>query len=242
MCWNNENQQADDTTECKHIKQATEKIIIKHEVVQKIRFINRKMKTLEWMATLQGNYRKQTYYITDLKIMQQQVTATHVEPTIQGAQEIAQQDNIGWIHSHNNMQVFFSQDDKDTAHQSKISIVTNNKLEFKAMIKIRLPCGTTKIKEIPVITQKMPLPKTIQQELEYEINTKITEKQIQPVINEQKTYYELGYYNDPIDKTDNNKMPICSYCGCHIKQPTYLYGYPYHKACAREACTDLTNL
>jgi len=96
----------------------------------------------EWMAGLVGREKDDgNLLIESLKLFEQEVTGANVELTDKGNEEIAKYELIGWIHSHNTMNVFLSETDVSTASFTTVSICVNNKLDFEVKMRKKLGCG-----------------------------------------------------------------------------------------------------
>lgn len=139
---------------CPH-KGTKKEILIKENVLEQIRTLTEEVSETEWMAILQGDEKEDKITITGLYIPEQETQKGHIEVTPKGSIEAQEVPNkIGWIHSHNNMGVFFSTNDIETASQNKVSIVVNNKLEAKALTIDTKPCGTNMLEETPVKAER----------------------------------------------------------------------------------------
>lgn len=147
---------------CKHARIDTEKVIVMKEVMKVIRTLIAELPNLEWMCMLQGIKEGDTYLVNGITIPEQEVTSSHVEFTSEGDKQAQETRNIGWIHSHNNMGAFLSNDDMSTASQNEITIVINNKFETKSVVTKKLPCGEKAIVDIMLIMEQEADEETIE--------------------------------------------------------------------------------
>jgi hypothetical protein len=102
---------------------------------------------VEWQALLKGVVLEDIVKVTGYYIPKQEVTGASVKNLDCIDDEFVRNNNIvATIHSHSNMGVFFSPTDEQDTNSSIIKhhIVVNNKLEFKAVSKVTLPCGLSK--------------------------------------------------------------------------------------------------
>lgn len=174
MDWKFEENTATCDGKCTH-NGTEKKVIITEKAEKQIRTMLKNIPKLEWMAILKGTEEGNNIKVTGIELPEQEATKGHIEVTKDGsiqAQEV--KDKIGWIHSHNNMQAFFSQNDKETASQHRISIVINNKLETKGLIKETRPCGTKALEEIEIRTEREM---EDDEEILKEIKEKVKEKE-----------------------------------------------------------------
>lgn len=117
---------------------------IQERPLKQIYTLTRKYTNLEWMAALIGHETEEETTITQIQIYEQEVTQTGVKLTSNGNIQMRKESNIvGWIHSHNQMPVFTSYTDQETAKWNNITIVVNNKKEMIAAKTIKLSCGRT---------------------------------------------------------------------------------------------------
>lgn len=162
MEWTFENNEAICNKKCPR-QENRRTIIIKDNAMNKIKILTRQVRNIEWMAMLQGKEEKDgTIIIEEITIPEQIGQKSHIELTAEGDKEAQETENIGWIHSHNTMETFFSKNDIQTASQNKVSIVTNNKLEMTAKVLETLPCGEKALIEAEVETETKEDNKLIQ--------------------------------------------------------------------------------
>jgi len=122
------------------------KIIVKEKATKKIQCLIRIINENEWFAYLLGKkINDYEYVVEDIFVPEQECTSVHTEVSINGRLSVINSEIrsqiVGWIHSHNNMNVFFSQEDEHNAIGHDISIVVNNAFENKAIVRLKLPCG-----------------------------------------------------------------------------------------------------
>lgn len=194
-------------------------ITIKDKAQRQIRTLLNEISTQEWMAILKGKEEEEEIIVEELYIPEQETEAAHISLTTKGDIEANEQQGIGWIHSHNNMATFFSENDINTASQNRISIVVNNKQEMKALIKEKLPCGEEALIEIPVKQTYLYDKETLKA-----IKEKIKEK-----AKEIKTTTE-----ERLSKwAKKQERETCTYCKQKIGRgkEEYWFNEPYHESC-----------
>lgn len=121
----------------KEIEETKRKAIISEKMEIQIKALlemHKEPTSLEWMGIIKGEKRTQgntiTYHAKEIEIIDQIAEKATVATTAKGAKEITKiKDQIGWIHSHNTMGVFFSGTDEETAETHELSIVVNDNLE-----------------------------------------------------------------------------------------------------------------
>lgn len=180
-------------------------IIITKKAERQIRTLTKHIRYKEWMAILVGRKEKNAYIIEEMILPEQETQMSHIEVTKDGSIEAQEIENkIGWIHSHNNMGVFFSQNDLETASQQKISIVVNNKLEMKAIIKIQRPCGAESLEEIDITTENR---EEDDEETLKMIKEKVREKKEQKTMQDYGFEYDetRGYWKPARDKRETTR-------------------------------------
>ena len=138
-------------------------IIISDEVLAAIYQLCEKVED-EWQMLLTGteDAEKHVVRVTGYYIPKQEITAASVKNL--DCIDKARIDELGivaTIHSHSNMDVFFSHTDETKTNKSLIKnhIVWNNKGEYKAIRAVRLPCGMNKFIDATVVRDMPPLPK-----------------------------------------------------------------------------------
>ena len=137
MSWEINNKDRVVSDSCPEIKNSGKTVVLSHVVLGKIITLLNKYPNLEWGAYLVGEEKGDECIVEDIILMKQEVTGT----TVEFVEEDFPEKCIGWLHSHNTMNVFLSGTDEATAMQYKITLVVNNKLEFECKIKQELPCG-----------------------------------------------------------------------------------------------------
>jgi|TARA_R100000501_G_C2592098_1_gene91778 proteasome lid subunit RPN8/RPN11 len=129
------------------------KIVLSKKSLSQIKSLCRKYPQLEWMATLIGKQEDNYMLVDEIQIFEQEVSGSTCELTDKGNEDMAKTENIGWIHSHNTMDVFLSSTDVDTANFNGISLCVNNKLEFDGKIRKLLPCGVYALLDVELETE-----------------------------------------------------------------------------------------
>ena len=137
---------------CSYIDKEAEgkEIIIEEHIHKVIREVCEQIED-EWQMFLTGVTNGGETRINGYIIPQQEVTAASVT-----SNEIVDQDYVDKyrivanLHSHANMQTFFSATDEIANAFIPINIVTNNKNDWIATIHTELPCGMTGQQEIEV--------------------------------------------------------------------------------------------
>ena len=194
----------------------TKEVIITKEVLDKITTLTRRIDKLEWMAMLQGHETETNIVITQLTIPEQEATPAHIELTSKGDKQAQETRNIGWIHSHNNMDAFFSKNDYNTASQNKISIVLNNKLEMKALTLVELTCKRKALIETKVHLEVIEDPSFIKV-----IKDRIKEKIINTVTKEpDKTHQTklMKKKTKELEGIHTGWTGTCTFCQTQIKE------------------------
>ena len=140
-----------------------ERIVIGKLAKKKIKILLKLYPNLEWMAACIGEKDSDgDYWVEDLVILEQEVTGSHTEFSLNGNKEMSGLQNcIGAIHSHNTMKVFFSGTDWETAEMHTIFLCVNNDYDFFGSIRtgiISLPGsnvdGKRLLKDADVIEEK----------------------------------------------------------------------------------------
>lgn len=207
---------------CPESEKEKKTIHITEKAVNQIRTLLEKYEKLEWMAALIGTETEEKTTIEEIKIYEQEVSKCSVVLTREGNKQMNKEKNtIGWIHSHNEMGVFTSTTDLETAEWNKLTIVVNNKLEILAKKIIKLPCGRKTIIECKVekITEK----------------DKEIEKQADELIKERIYTYNYENTNSIYYKKGEDVESSCGICGMKMnwKKAVYDWGYgtKVHKKC-----------
>jgi len=112
-----------------------QKLIIKPEAWSKIVYLAKNIDS-EWLAYGIGK----DNVIEDIYIPHQKVTGTHCEED-NGSVKEKPNNIVCWIHSHADMNVFWSSTDETTYKQYPFSMVVNKKLEYKVIQRAKTPCG-----------------------------------------------------------------------------------------------------
>jgi len=149
-----------------------------------------------------------------MKGFEQEVTPTTCEFTDKGNEDMARQKNIGWIHSHNTMDVFLSGTDVETATSSGLSLCVNNELDFHGKLKTKLPCGFDALIDVKV-------------EIQINEDSDITQLADELVTRKQ------GY----VVKDEGAKVNfLCRICDTKVskKKGTLLNGQVVHKKCLKK--------
>jgi len=106
------------------------------ELGDKIWYITRKLKT-EWLCVLTGEKRGIEYFIDGMVVPKQTNTGAHsLSEEAVGTPRL-----IGWLHSHEDMSVFFSSEDEQCNQRLPCSIVVNKKGEWKGQATVCLENG-----------------------------------------------------------------------------------------------------
>lgn len=215
-------------------KEQNKPIILKTKAIDQIKMLIKELPELEWMALLIGKELETVYVIEELIIPEQESQKAHIELTKQGDLESSKINNIGWIHSHNTMEAFFSENDIETASQNDISIVTNNKLKMKAIITKTLPCGRQALVETKVKEEERKDNNFIRT-----IKEKIKERRVEITPLKETTLYKFGgeYANKWKERSKGNWQPDCQYCFEQIKpheESVIESGLHFHKKCIHD--------
>lgn len=139
---------------CDFAKDEDYRILIQPQVMSAI-FAMCRIVTQEWQMMLIGKCEGSEVVITDYWVPKQTVTYTTVKnEELIDANVIRERGIIATIHSHANMQVFFSQVDDEYTNLSHIKhhLVVNNKHDFVATTRVDLPCGMVKFMKTTVHT------------------------------------------------------------------------------------------
>ena len=140
--WVSENEDIVDNT-CPELSKVIP-VHISEKLLGKIAYLLSEFPTSEWLGLLKGRKENGEIYVDDMVVPKQRNTSAHTEINDEVMSEIAAGkygEIFGWIHSHNNMNVFFSGEDTETAKKFDVSIVVNNKFEMVAVVRKKLPCG-----------------------------------------------------------------------------------------------------
>jgi hypothetical protein len=118
-------------SECGWCKNKSESITLSDKVIVQIISLCKKYESKEWGAV----FTVRDGVVTELLIPKQIVSGSAVE-------FLEELGGNGCIHSHNNMDAFWSTTDNTTFRDRyEYSIVINNKLEYNACHRVKLPCG-----------------------------------------------------------------------------------------------------
>ena len=125
-------------------------VFISDAAEAKVQALMQRMGTCEWMAWLIGEARPDSIVVEDLEVPEQVVTAASVEVVASDVPARC----VGVMHSHHDMGAFFSKTDDDATNPNvPVSIVVarkNGGLEWRAMVRVALPCGYYLMTEAPV--------------------------------------------------------------------------------------------
>ena len=195
------------------------KIQISKSVITKIKTLCAKFPDLEWMGGVYGNVVEDYFLVTGIIVYDQEVSGSTVELTDQGTIDMNYDKNIkGWIHSHNKMEVFFSETDIGTANWNKLSLIVNNKMEIIGKTLAKLTCGREMLVNCKI-------------EIENEIDEGFYEK-IKGLITDKITKIKNLY------PANVSYQEICAGCKRIVsgKKKAYsYYGEVYHKKCLKKA-------
>ncbi len=122
---------------CPELSDEGKCVVLSCEVLGKVITLLNKYPELEWGAYMVGEEKEDMYLVTDIVLMKQEVTGS----TVEFIEDNFPENCIGWIHSHNSMEVFLSKTDENTAVMYNVTVVVNNKLEFACKVREQLPCG-----------------------------------------------------------------------------------------------------
>lgn len=155
-------------------------VSIPYVVDRKIHAVSKKMDKLEWLGYLVGDEVQDVYFVHDVIVPEQVVTAGSVEVT---APLAGRPDVLGTIHLHpfSGGGMFFSNTDEHyIGGNNRINIVTNPEGKYKGMVKVTLPCGSISLVDTDIIVEDAPAPKGIDKFVDESIG-KITEYVAPPV-------------------------------------------------------------
>jgi len=166
-------------------------IVIPYNIWASIIKLTREVDT-EWLGYFQASKLENgDWYVTELQIPEQEVTATTVTPkkTI---------DAPGVIHSHVDMSAYFSgTDDAYLNENHDFSIVVNRDADVAAVQRIKLPCGVLTVIETKVEVEH-PEPKEQEEFIEMAkkklVAPKAETKRTYPVRQDVLDYYDAWYY------------------------------------------------
>lgn len=139
--WDTGTKQESATT-CSYGEKVKKEFIISPEVYAVISSLCKEIE-VEWQMLLKGKEVENKVYITGYYIPKQEVSYGSVKNIDCIDREFIEKNNIvAGIHSHANMQCFFSSTDEESTNSFlHNSIVVNNRLEFLGQSKTILPCG-----------------------------------------------------------------------------------------------------
>jgi hypothetical protein len=96
----------------------------------------------------------EAYFVQDVVVCDQEVSAVSVELTVEGNKELAKVKNvIGWCHSHNDMNSFHSGTDLNTTSTFGLGMTVNNKRQFDVKIRKDLSIGLSVLVEGMVVRE-----------------------------------------------------------------------------------------
>lgn len=191
---------------------------ISYDVMSVIRKLCTEIK-LEWQMLLIGEYDLEgNVVITDYYIPKQEITGASVENLDCITQEfVTEKGIIATIHSHANMNTFFSATDVKDTNSSFIKhhIVVNNKLDFSAVTQWALPNGSifffkanvttsypqaTEVKGIENITERAYVPpaKAIEDYNIYNAGRHMAKPNNNGVNSRGKRKHALTHYSDDV--------------------------------------------
>lgn len=204
---------------CKCIDETSEALLTE-KAYRQIKTLCAKYPELEWGAGLIGKQDdKGNWTIDEIKLFEQEVRGAFVELTDAGNAEMAKTKTIGWIHSHNTMEAFFSKTDIDNAMQvDGISIVVNDKSKFASKIRRKVACGSIILTDL---------------ELKLEIGYENEIAEASNILIKEKTGYIT--YSSPTMDYGNSYDEVCRWCYEKVgKKKYYVDGGIVHKRCKKE--------
>ena len=131
-------------------------ILITDPVNKVIKSLCSKVK-VEWQLLLIGEGDQEGIIITDYYVPKQEVTGSTVKNLdCIDAEAVKNMGIVATLHSHANMNVFFSSVDDESTNNSfiKTHLVVNNKFEFVACNRVDLPCGMVKFNSADVLLEE----------------------------------------------------------------------------------------
>lgn len=145
MSWKSDQTCVETEAECALIKSLNPSVYFEELAYLKIKFLCQKFERLEWMAGLIGQeVSPRNYKVADIRVIEQEVTGSHVEATSKGRRQLAAiKGCVGWVHSHNTMGSFQSGTDVDTAGNFPVTVTVNNDMDFSGMVRMELKCPHT---------------------------------------------------------------------------------------------------
>ena len=245
------------------------KIVVGLNALNKIKMLCAEYPELEWIARLTGEFKLQDkeIYVNDIHLFEQECTATHTEFTAKGCEDLAKSNikSIGWIHSHNNMQVFFSGEDVSTSKAHPVSIVVNNKMEMVAKVtfknevfkmselvdaevfietddsdeKIQDLLVKTLNKKFPGVVADISVTNIFKPDSKFIEHAKTLIQEPKPIITPHKNI-GWGYWDWGSVKTAGHK--ICAYCDGIVGKKSVtdgMSGATYHKKCYQALKRDM---
>lgn len=133
-------------------------IVLNEHVYDVVRTLCAKIKT-EWQVLMIGELIEGTVVVSDYYIPEQEVTAGTVNNKECIDEAFCDEHHvIGTIHSHSNMNTFFSSTDDDmtnTVPFLRAHVVVNNALDMKAVYRKKLPCGKEFLQDATVLTSTL---------------------------------------------------------------------------------------
>ena len=161
--------------ECPYIEDAT--IIIPREIYLKIKAMNEIMKSNEWLAFLEFREEEgNRIVVTNMIIPKQKVTSASVDVDKEWSKKYS---NVGVIHAHpfsHSSPSFSMVDDTYINVNRTFSIVVSSNNEFKAVVRVKAPCGALLQRSAKVIVETEPEFEQIKEELKKEVEEKVEEE------------------------------------------------------------------
>ena len=204
----------------------THEVDIEKKAYIQIVTLCQKYPKLEWIAGIEGYQTDEKTIIKSIILFEQKVTSSHCEYTPEGQIEKAKVKLVGWIHSHNNMDVFFSEEDYKTASQNSLSLCVNNRLQFFGKYLIKSKCGYLALVNIKI---------TCQLEIDHDIIA-----QAEKLIKKDVIEYTLMS-----DSNQNGDYNECIYCQKVVALKNIVrldMGQVAHKKCHRYSWYSTSNV
>ena len=144
---------------CPHAKNPGIKVVISTKVENVFRYMHHKLPGREWALYLLAELNHNVYYVVDYVLKPQKSSGAHVVFIRDGMPTSYRDDvqkehpnlHVGNVHSHNNMGVFASGEDKDVILvDGEFACIVNAREDIKAWSRIKLPCGKWALVEVDV--------------------------------------------------------------------------------------------
>jgi len=193
-------------------------IVLTWQVNEKVRAMSEEMVDLEWLGYLQGKESEEGYYITDISVPKQEVTAGSVDV-------LEPIDALGTVHLHPGKGTpgHSGTDDKYIAGNHTVMVVTNLLGDYEGHVKVDLPCGASYLAKADVMVERV-LPADLD---EFFIKGVANILELKPIVKEPiNTVVQTCQGNTP-------RTLICAKCQKPVGQEheAWVKGVLYHSYC-----------